>query len=163
MMLVRLITAGMALTFSAALLSTNTTSALAGNEFFLGKWVIEKAVVAPWADPVKKPDDTEMKSLVGKSVTFKPQQIAGPGILACKKLTYEVTEGGADMLFQGSLTQKFDGSSQDPDKPAADLGFQGSSWKTLQTGCENEMDYSFVDDKTAEFGLNHYVYILKRQ
>jgi hypothetical protein len=137
--------------------------AAADTNFFLGNWTIDKAVVAPWADPASKPNDAEMKSLVGKSVTFKAQQIQGPGILACKELKYEITEGGADMLFQGALADKPDGTKQDSSKLAADLGFQGSSWKTLQTGCENELDFSFVDDNTAEFGLNDYVYTLKRK
>jgi hypothetical protein len=132
-------------------------------DFFLGNWTIEKAVVAPWADPAGKPDDAEMNSLIGKTLTFKQKQILGPSILACKDPSYSILDGGADMLFQGSLTQKRDGSAQDPAKPAANLGFQGSSWKTLQTGCENELDFSFVDNKTIEFGLNDYVYMLKRQ
>jgi hypothetical protein len=148
--------------FPAALLAISMPAAAATN-FFLGNWTIDKAVVAPWADPASKPDDTEMKSLVGKTVTFKAKQIVGPDILACKSLKYEVTEGGADMLFQGALAEKPDGTKQDANKLAADLGFQGASFKTLQTGCENELDFSFVDDNTAEFGLNDYVYTLKRK
>jgi hypothetical protein len=54
-------------------------------------------------------------------------------------------------------------NSADPSKIAAKLGFHGSSWKTLITGCANEMEYHFVDPTTAEFGLNNYVYILKKQ
>jgi hypothetical protein len=53
--------------------------------------------------------------------------------------------------------------SVDPNKVAASVGFQGKSWKSLQTGCSNELDYHFVDDKTAEFGLNNYLYTLKKQ
>jgi hypothetical protein len=148
------------LALSAASSLVVPAPAIASVDFFLGNWTIEKAVVAPWADPASKPDDAEMKSLVGKTVTFKNKEIAGPRIVACKDPSYEIHDGGADMLFQGALTQKQDGSSQDPNKPAADLGFKGSSWKTLQTGCENELDYHFVDDKTVEFGLNDYVYTL---
>lgn len=141
---------------------TGIRSAMA-DDSFLGNWVIAKAVVAPWADPGSKPSDAEMKSLMGKTVTFKKGQIAGPGILACSGPTYELNTGGADMLFQGALTQKPDGSEQDPSKPAADLGFHGSAIETLQTGCENEIDYHFVDDATLEFGLNDYVYTMTRQ
>lgn len=141
---------------------TGIGSAMA-DDSFLGNWVISKAVVAPWADPASKPSDAEMKSLMGKAVTFKKSQIAGPDVLACSGPTYELSTGGADMLFQGALTQKTDGSEQDPAKPAADLGFHGSAIKTLQTGCENEIDYHFVDDATLEFGLNDYVYTMTRQ
>lgn len=119
--------------------------------------------MAPWADPASKPDDTEMKSLAGKTLIFKQKQIIGPGILACNDPSGSFLEGGADMLFQGALAQKRDGPAQDPAKPAADLGFRGPSWKTLQTGCENELDFSCVDDRSIEFGLNDYVYMLKRK
>jgi len=151
------------LTAGLLLLAGLAQQAQAADTFFLGTWNISKAVVAPWADPAQKPNDKEMKSLVGKTLTFKAGSIAGPGITACKGPAYEVSVGGADMIFQGALTQKQDGSAQDPAKPAADLGFQGSNIKTLQTGCENELDYSFIDDKTAEFGLNDYVYTITRQ
>jgi hypothetical protein len=147
----------------AALLVSLSGPVSAASNFFLGDWKIEKAVVAPWADPANKPDDAEMKSLVGKTVRFKQKQIVGPGTLACKELKYEVVETGADMLFQGGLAEKPDGTKLDADKLAAGLGFQGTSWKTLQTGCENELDFHFVDETTAEFGLNNYVYTLKRK
>jgi len=52
--------------------------------------------------------------------------------------------------------------SADPAKIAAKLGFRGSSWKTLETG-GGELDYHFLDPGTAAFGLNNYVYILKKQ
>ena len=52
----------------------------------------------------------------------------------------------------------------DPVKVAASVGFsQGKSWKTVETGCENELDYHFMDNATAAFGLNNYIYILKKQ
>ncbi len=51
--------------------------------------------------------------------------------------------------------------SVDPDKLAAALGFKGASFKTLETGCE--FDFHFVDEGTAEIGLNDYVYTLKKQ
>jgi hypothetical protein len=51
----------------------------------------------------------------------------------------------------------------DPAKTAALVGFsKGTSWKTLETGCGNELDYHFIDEKTAAFGLNNYIYILKK-
>jgi hypothetical protein len=53
--------------------------------------------------------------------------------------------------------------SADPVKIAASLGFKGSSWKTLITGCANELEYHFVDATTAEFGLDDYVYTMKKQ
>ncbi|HVJ33512.1 MAG TPA: hypothetical protein VND94_10375 [Terriglobia bacterium] len=151
------------LAIAAMLWVGGTVPAVAEDSAFLGSWMIDKAVVAPWANTVVKPDDAEMKSLLGKTITFKKESVVGPGVLACTGPTYKLTEGGADMLFQGALTQKPDGSEQDPAPSAAALGFHGSTIKTLQTGCENEIDYHFVDGDTVEFGLNDYVYSLKRQ
>jgi len=41
------------------------------------------------------------------------------------------------------------------------MGFTGTKIRTLETGCE--IDFHFVDDTTAEAGLNNYVYTLKKQ
>ncbi len=162
-MSVRFFQHGSPVALPAALLLALTMPASATANFFLGNWTIDKAAVAPWADPASKPDDAEMKSLVGKTVTFKAKQILASGTLACKALKYEGGEGDAEMLFQGGLAEKPDGTKLDADKLAHDLGFQGSRWKMLQTGCENELDFHFVDENTAEFGLNNYVYVLKRK
>jgi len=138
---------------------------LAAEPFYLGTWKIASAVVAPWADPAaRKPDPTEMKSLVGKMVVMKANEITGPRQVACKGPKYEVKDYPADMLFQGAFgeIQRRD-HSVDPGKIAAKLGFQGSSWKTVETGCATEIDWHFMDPNTTTFGLNDYVYILKKQ
>ncbi|MCU1233536.1 MAG: hypothetical protein JWP63_1503 [Candidatus Solibacter sp.] len=145
------------------------TAALTGlaspaDSFYLGTWKIASAIVAPWADAARKPDDAERKILVGKLVSIKPAGIAGPRAVACKGPKYHLRDDGADMLFQGMLDEmRRRDPSIDPFKLAAKLGFKGSSWKTLETGCGNEIDLHFVDAATAEFGLNNYVYVLKKE
>jgi hypothetical protein len=68
------------------------------------------------------------------------------------------------MLFQGAFEEmQSKDKSADPVKIAAGLGFKGTSWKTLETGCGNELDYHFLDPATAALGLNNYVYTLKKQ
>ena len=141
------------------------SSAAAAEPFYIGTWKIASAVVAPWQ--VERPygDDTaEMKSLVGKTVVIQAKAIVGPHAVACKGPTYAVKDYPADYLFQGAFgeMQRRDASA-DPAKIAAKLGFHGSSWKTLETGCGNELDYHFIDPATATFGLNNYVYFLKKQ
>jgi hypothetical protein len=140
------------------------SAALAGDTFYLGTWKVASAAVAPWADADRKADTAEMKSLVGKIIVIKPHEILGPHQAACKGPKYEVRDYPADMLFQGAFGEMHGRDhSSDPAKIAAKLGFQGSSWKTLETGCGNELDFHFVDPNTAEFGLNNYVYTLKKQ
>ncbi len=133
-------------------------------ESYLGVWKVTSAVVAPWADKARKPDEAEMKSLVGKTVTFKPKEIAGPRALACKGPNYELSDFSADMLFQGAFGEMHENDkSLDPVKLAASVGFQGSSWKVLETGCANEIDWHFIDATTLAIGLNDYMYVLKKQ
>jgi len=133
-------------------------------EPYLGTWKVTSAVVAPWADQARKPDQAEMKSLVGKTVTFKPKEIAGPRALACKGPRYKLSDFSADMLFQGAFGEMHaKDSALDPVKLAASVGFQGASWKVLETGCATEIDWHFVDPATLAIGLNDYVYVLKKQ
>lgn len=145
------------------------STAFAADPFYLGAWRIDSAVVAPWwTDPGKpdpgKPDPAESKTLVGKAITITPAAIVGPGILACKGPHYKVVEIPAEGLFQGAFDEmRRRDKSVDPSKLAAQVGFQGKSWKSLQTGCANEIDFHFVDPHTAEFGLNDYVYTVRKQ
>lgn len=66
------------------------------------------------------------------------------------------------MIFQGAFDEMRQSNKKvDPRTLAASLGFSGASIKTLETGCE--IDFHFVDDGTAEVGLNNNVYTLKKQ
>jgi hypothetical protein len=134
----------------------------AEDPFYMGTWKLDSAVVAPWADPHHKPDSAEMKLLVGKTVVLTPAAITGPKVFACKAPHYKLSDFTADLLFQGAFEEMHDNDkSADPQKLAASLGFNGTSFKTLETGCE--FDWHFVNPAAAEIGLNDYVYTLKRQ
>jgi hypothetical protein len=138
--------------------------AFAADPFYLGTWKITSAGDAPWADAQHKDDAAEMKSLVGKTIIVKSTEIVGPRQLACKGPHYQVKDYPADMLFQGAFDEmRRRDKSVDPAKLAAKLGFKGNSWKTVETGCGNELDFHFIDPSTTTFGLNNYVYTLKKQ
>ncbi len=140
-------------------------SACAADPFYIGSWKITSAAVAPWQEGRPYTDDlAEMKSLVGTTVVIQLKAIIGPHAVACKGPHYQVKDYPADMLFLGAVGEMHRrDKSADPAKIAAKLGFRGSSWKTLETGCGNELDYHFLDPGTATFGLNNYVYTLKKQ
>jgi len=141
------------------------SSAFPAEPFYIGTWKIASAAVAPWHDgrPYRS-DLAEMKSLVDKLVVIEPAAILGPRPVACKGPKYRVKDYPADMLFQGAFGEMHGrDNSADPVKIAAQLGFRGSSWKTLETGCGNELDYHFLDPGTAAFGLNNYIYTMKKQ
>jgi hypothetical protein len=123
-------------------------------EAFGGPWLIIKAEPAPWADKGAA-SDAEAKKLLNQPVSILPDRIDGPKPLLCRKLKYKVTSYTPDMLFQGSLTA--------PDKQAAALGFKDKAIKTLETGCEAEIDFHMVDAMTVLFGLNDRVYTMTRR
>ncbi len=118
-------------------IATVVTVASAADTFYLGTWKIASAGVAPWwDDPAHKPDPAEMKGLVGKSVTIAAKAIQGPKELACSGTRYRVKDHPADYLFQGAFGEMHTrDKSADPAKIAASVGFRGSTWKTLETGC----------------------------
>ncbi|MBR0826295.1 hypothetical protein JQ596_12160 [Bradyrhizobium manausense] len=137
-------------------------AARAADPSYIGGWKIASAVAAPWADPQRKPDDAERARLLGKIVLFKAKEISGPRPLACARPQYKMTEYGADMIFQGAFDEMQRANKKaEPGALAASLGFASDKIKTLETGCE--IDFHFVDDTTAEVGLDNTVYTLKKQ
>lgn len=139
-------------------------SAFSADSIYIGTWKIESAVAAPWWTDRQPPDPAEMKALVGKTITITEKSVAGPRQFACRNPHYELKDYTADMLYQGSFGEMRErDKSVDPAKVAAAAGFRGSSWKTLETGCGKEIDYHFLDPNTASFGLNNYLYKLKKQ
>jgi hypothetical protein len=147
--------------FACVLVLVTTVAALA-DTFYLGTWKLTAAMVAPWADAKRKPDEAEKTRLIGKAVEIAAKKISGPKPLACASPHYKVSDVTADMLFQGAFSEmQTRNTSADPGKLAASLGFPAERIKTLETGCE--IDFHFVDGTTAEIGLNDYVYTLKKQ
>ncbi|WP_369722389.1 hypothetical protein AB8Z38_36655 [Bradyrhizobium sp. LLZ17] len=136
--------------------------AVAADPFYIGGWTFTTAVVAPWADPQRKADGAERARLMSKTIVFGAREISGPRPFACARPLYKVTDYSPDMLFQGAFDemQRAD-KKADPKAIAAALGFTSARIKTLETGCE--IDVHFVDDATAEVGLNDYVYTLKKR
>ena len=153
---------GLALVIAAAL-ALGAPAAQAA-EPWLGTWKITEAKIAPWAAKSRGRSDVDLKELLNKTVTFRPREIAGPPMLICKGPKYKLSDFSADMLFQGAFGEMhLQDKSVDPVTVAASVGFRGSRWKTLETGCAVEIDYHFIDPATAAFGLNDYVYTLKKQ
>lgn len=136
----------------------------AADAFYQGDWKIESASVAPWWMERQPPSAAESKTFVGKVITIGARSIAGPPPLACRNPHYAVKDYPADMLFQGMFGEMHDrDKSVDPAKVAESAGFHGAKWKTLETGCEGAIDFHFIDDSTAAFALNNYIYRLKKR
>jgi hypothetical protein len=155
----RLRTAVVAFVLFAALLSP----ASAAEPFYLGNWKFASAVVAPWATPAaRKPNRIERDSLLGKTVSIKPKEIAGPRVFVCPRPSYALKQYPAADLFEGAFGEMRERDpGLDPGKLAAKLGFKGNAFTTLETGCQ--FDWHFVDQTTVKVGLNDWVYTLKKQ
>ena len=151
--------------FAAILCAASLSSAMAEDAFYAGSWKITEVVKAPWAKSDAELDQDEMKTLVGKTITLKSDAVDGPGSFPCKGPHYEVMQGGPDMLFQGMFGQMHDESaSADPQKLAEQAGFTGTHFRTVITGCEYAVDFSFgTGNDTAMFALNNALYTLKRE
>jgi|AraplaMF_Col_mMF_1032025.scaffolds.fasta_scaffold00035_78 hypothetical protein len=150
---------------AAVVCASSLSAAKAEDAFYLGQYKITEVVKAPWAKSDAELAPDEMKALVGQTITLKSDSVEGPGSFPCKGPKYEVLEGGPEMLFQGMFGQMHDESaSNDPQKLAEQVGFSGAQYRTVITGCEYEVDFSFgADNDTAKFALNNAVYTLKRQ
>jgi len=162
---IQLFTLRSLLAVSLLAVSLLAPSGWCADPFYIGSWKITSAAVAPWwSDAKHKPDAAESKALVGQAIAVGKNSISGPRQLTCKNAHYQMKEYPADMLFQGMFGEmQARDKSVDPGKTAATVGFQGSKWKTLETGCDNEIELHFLDDGTAAFGLNNYIYLLKKK
>ena len=129
---------------------------------YLGKWTFTNAAVAPWATLSRAPNEAERTRLMGKSITIGAKGISGPDPFLCKGARYAMRDYTPDLLFQGAFDEmRRKDKSVEPDKIAASLGFKAKTVRTLETGCE--FDFHFVDDRTAQVGLNDYVYTLTKK
>ena len=117
-----------------------------------GDFAIVASQPAPWADARTGAESAESRGLQGKTISFRPKEIAGPKTFACKAPHYEIKAYDSDMLFQGGLTK--------PAKQAADLGFAAKKIPTLETGCE--IDFHFLDADHALFALDNRIYRIER-
>jgi hypothetical protein len=137
--------------------------ARAAEPFYLGTWKFTSAVIAPWATPAaRKPNRAERDSLLGKTVSIRPKEIAGPRNFVCQRPKYVLKEYTATELFEGAFGEMRERDPAiDPGKLAAKLGFKDDHFTTLETGCE--FDWHFVDQTTVKIGLNDWVYTLKKQ
>jgi hypothetical protein len=151
--------------FATVLCGASLSSATAEDAFYLGQWKITEVAKAPWTKSDAELDQGEMKALVGQTITLKADAVDGPGSFPCRGPQYELMQGGPDMLFQGMLGQMHEeNTSADPQKLAEQVGFAGKQYRTVITGCEYAVDFSFgADQNTAKFALNNAIYTLKRQ
>jgi hypothetical protein len=138
---------------AAALFSSLAAHADPFKLAYLGDWTIVSRQMAPWALPDDTPVASDIKALMGKTVTFAPKSIRAPQPLGCNDVKYKVDTYTSDLLFEGGLTN--------PDRQAAALGFHDKAIPTLIPGCE--IEFHFLDADTALFALNNSIYRLQRK
>ena len=126
----------------------------------LGRWLIAKAELAPWADPHQRGGPAEERRLVGRMVVFAPHAVTGPAPLGCAHATYAVHQDTADLLFEGSLAEPDrNGKPRNAAALARALGMTTHTVETVETSC-SEVAYHRLSPKTLVFGLNNRIYTL---
>ncbi|HEY5289217.1 MAG TPA: hypothetical protein VIJ59_04210 [Caulobacteraceae bacterium] len=127
----------------------------------MGRWIIAKAELAPWADPLQRGGRAEERRLVGKTVTFAPHAVTGPAPLGCGRATYSLHDDTADLLFEGSLAEPDQiGRPRNPEALARALGMTTHTVRTVETSC-SEVAYHQFSRTTLVFGLNNRIYTLR--
>lgn len=153
-------------TLIAATLVALPAIAQAGDNRFVGKWIVTGAVHAPWEDPDNPMLDAGEADFIGKAVEIGEDTMTGPAMLGCGKTDMKVDEFPYAGLFEGGLTT----DPKDPAKVdeakatglATGLGFTAEPVPTLSTGC-SEMLLHLRDANTILFGLNNRIFTMQRQ
>jgi len=144
----------------AALSLGSASAAHAQGADIMGRWIIAKADLAPWADPLQRGGPAEERRLVGRTVTFAPHSVTGPAPLGCPRATYNVHDDTADLLFEGSLAEPDrNGKPRNAQALARALGMTTHTVETVETSC-SEVAYHRFSPTTLVFGLNNRIYTL---
>jgi hypothetical protein len=146
----------------ASLLCLGAASATRAEEAggVAGRWVIAKAAIAPWADPLQQGGPEEERRLVGRTVTFGPHSVVGPQPLGCPRAIYRVHDDTADLLFEGGLAEPdARGRRRNAVALARTLGMTTRTVRTVETSC-SEVAYHRLSPTTLVFGLNNRIYTL---
>jgi len=145
---------------AAACLGLTSTANARGVDI-IGHWVIAKAQIAPWADPLQRGGPAEERRLVGRTVTFAPRWVKGPAPLGCARATYATHHDTADLLFEGALAEPDrDGKPRNAHALARALGMTTRTVETVETSC-SEVAYHLFSPTTLVFGLNNRIYTLR--
>jgi len=127
----------------------------------IGDWMIDKAIVAPWAGP--NADIGKLTSLsrahLNMIVSFFPDRVvAKDPKLACTDVDYERTLFPPELIFQASLP--------DPDQVeiAAGLGFPSGNIPGFDVDCGSSVQsYHFAGRDILLFALEDIIYMMDRQ
>jgi hypothetical protein len=126
----------------------------------MGSWIIAKAELAPWADPLQRGGRAEERRLVGRTVTFASRAVSGPAPLGCPRATYTVHDDTADLLFEGALAEpERSGKPRNAEALARAIGMTTHTVRTVETSC-SEVAYHRLSPTTLVFGLNNRIYTL---
>ena len=126
----------------------------AGDSAIVGDWRIVRSVVAPWVRQAKIVN--ARRDWIGRTVTFGPRRVTGPGALRCRRATYTATSVPAEGLFQGSLPAPATDA-------AANLGIVRMPVRGTRLACDGGVfELHRVDDTTLLVALDDVIYTLDR-
>lgn len=141
--------------FIAAALVGGLSSAQAGEGAgpFVGAWTIAEAKPLPGTTPTGQANP----ALLNAAVSIGRSQLQGPEPLSCGRAMYATDKRDPLYLFSGGLS--------DAEHQARELGF-GDKINILSIGCRTGStvypDIALLDEHTAMFALDGYIYVMKR-
>ena len=83
--------------------------------------------------------------------------------MVCKGPHYALSDYPAGGLFLGEFGEMHTRNpSVEGGNLAASVGFKGTKSKRLEAACATELDFHFIDERTAAFALNNYIYTVRK-
>ncbi|MGV3552484.1 hypothetical protein [Rhizobium sp.] len=148
-------------------LGAATSSALAGEADFYGKWQIREVVMGPWHDPSHPLADDDSGPRIGQIVEISRGKMSGPNLLGCAPVEFRVDPVPYLGMFEGGL------SVEDNNKPSSDevatarrhaeaLGFTAEPVEALTHSC-SEIALFRASATTLVFGLDYRIFTLEKQ
>lgn len=119
-----------------------------------GTWHVSRGIVAPWvAEDAPRPDTA---ALLGQRITFTPDRVEGPGVLACANAKYTRDARPLAGLFQGNLPQP-------PENSAGSLALTAAPVDSVALACDTGVfDLHFATRDALLLGLDNVVWLLDR-
>jgi hypothetical protein len=120
----------------------------------IGRWRIVRSTVAPWVMQAKIVNTH--RDWIGRTITFEPHRVVGPGVLDCGQASYTPTSVPAEGLFQGSLLAP-------AKEAAAKLGLVAMPVRGTSLRCDaGVFELHRADAATLLVALDKVIYTLDR-
>jgi hypothetical protein len=118
-----------------------------------GDWRVFRQQLAPWVVGAASVGAAGIE--LGERLSFSPEGLSGPAVLACAEARYSTLQMPVEGLFQGELPE--------PERNAERLGLASAVQPSVRLDCANgSFDFHLADADTLLFALDHRIYSASR-